>query len=516
MQDDGPDLAAAFVLADHSTLPGWLERIIRPPKEERRRLPPLAAGASGTREGEYARAALEAECAKLAETAEGGRNQALNVAAFSAGTLIGAGWVCRDQCEAALHDAALACGLDEDETRATIASGIAAGLTKPRAPLGERPVTAWPPLNGNGRVNGKLAPGGIKVAAPSSPARIAVDMVSGSAVNIEPISWLWGGWLARGKLHVIGGAPGTGKTTIALALAATATRGGTWPDRSRCRSSGNVVMWSGEDDPADTLAPRLVAMGADMSRIFFVTGSVEGDARRAFDPAKDVAALGEAVTKIGDVSMLIVDPIVSAIAGDSHKNSETRRGLQPLVDLAQAQNAALLGVTHFTKGTSGRDPLERVTGSLAFGALARIVLVAAKGDGSEGSPARVLARAKSNIGLDGGGFGYDLEQKSLFIFTRMLRRRLSLGASRSRGPRGSCWRRPKDRTGAIRTGARLPTLWPFCARRWRAAHCQPGLWRRRRKRQVLRKLRCGERRRWLGSRPSGAASGRAALSNGGD
>ena len=76
--------------------------------------------------------------------------------------------------------------------------------------------------------------------------------------------------------------------------------------------------------------------------------------------------------------MIIVDPIVSAVSGDSHKNGETRRALQPLVDLASDVNAALIGITHFSKGTSGRDPLERITGSIAFGALARVVMVAAK------------------------------------------------------------------------------------------------------------------------------------------
>jgi len=109
--------------------------------------------------------------------------------------------------------------------------------------------------------------------------------------------------------------------------------------------------------------------------------------------------------------LLIVDPIVSAVAGDSHKNGETRRSLQPLVDLAGDVKAALLGVTHFSKGTSGREPIERITGSIAFGALARVVMVAAKEPEAEDGTAgrRILARAKSNIGPDEGGFAYSLE-----------------------------------------------------------------------------------------------------------
>jgi putative DNA primase/helicase len=176
-----------------------------------------------------------------------------------------------------------------------------------------------------------------------------------------------------------------------------------------------VVIWSGEDDPKDTLIPRLMLAGADLSRVYFVTDVRDGNERRSFDPAIDTEPLRRKVLEIGNVRLLIVDPIVSAIAGDSHKNAEVRRGLQPLVDLAAETQCALLGVTHFTKGTSGRDPVERITGSLAFGALARIVLVAAKHkeEGEGERTVRLLCRAKSNVGPDDGGFEYDLRQSEL-------------------------------------------------------------------------------------------------------
>lgn len=225
------------------------------------------------------------------------------------------------------------------------------------------------------------------------------------SITPEPITWIWDGWLAAGKLHILAGAPGTGKTTLALAMAATVTCGGRWPDGSRA-ISGDVVMWSGEDDPTDTLVPRLMAMGAERRRVHFVSGMADAQGRRPFDPAKDIPALAQVMQSI-DVRLLIVDPIVSAVAGDSHHNAETRRGLQPLVDLAGARNCALVGITHLSKGTAGRDPVERVTGSLAFGALARVVMLAAQQQGEDG---RVLCRAKSNIGPDTGGYGYELRQ----------------------------------------------------------------------------------------------------------
>ncbi len=81
----------------------------------------------------------------------------------------------------------------------------------------------------------------------------------------SPVRGLWQYWLALGKLHILAGAPGQGKPTLALGMAATVTIGGRWPDGSPS-TAGNVLIWSGEDDPADTLLPRLLAAGADRAK----------------------------------------------------------------------------------------------------------------------------------------------------------------------------------------------------------------------------------------------------------
>lgn len=240
-------------------------------------------------------------------------------------------------------------------------------------------------------------------------AQDGVILTRASDLQITPIIWLWLYWLACGKLHLLAGAPGQGKTTIALSLAATVTSGGRWPDGSRC-PVGSALIWSGEDDPADTLAPRLKAMGADMDRVYFVSGARVDGEEQPFDPARDLIQLAAAVERIGDVRLIVVDPIVSAVAGDSHKNTEVRRAMQPLVDMAAAAGAAVVGITHLSKGTAGRDPTERVTGSIAFTAVVRVVLMAAKVKGEDGEDRRILARSKSNIGPDDGGFVYSLEQ----------------------------------------------------------------------------------------------------------
>lgn len=240
-----------------------------------------------------------------------------------------------------------------------------------------------------------------------------VELIECASLKPEPIRWLWPGWLARGKLHVLAGAPGTGKTTLAMDFAACVSAARALPSGWRPQR-GNVLIWSGEDDPSDTLVPRLIGAGADLTRIRFVGDVRQGGEHYPFDPARDVDKLAAAIADMGSLALLVIDPLVSAVSGDSHKNAEVRRGLAPLVDLANRMDAALLGITHYSKGTQGREPLERVSGSLAFGALARIVMGTVRQQTEDGSPpAMLMARAKSNIGPDGGGFAYAFEQVEL-------------------------------------------------------------------------------------------------------
>jgi len=111
----------------------------------------------------------------------------------------------------------------------------------------------------------------------------------------------------------------------------------------------------------------------------------------------------------------VIDPVSLSVAGDSNNNSEVRRGLAPLVSFAQQCGAAVLGISHFSKGTAGKDPLDRVTGSLAFGAAPRLVLGAARiaDKRTEDQPQNqrhVFVRIKSNIGPSGGAIAYELAQ----------------------------------------------------------------------------------------------------------
>jgi len=281
------------------------------------------------------------------------------------------------------------------------------------------------------------------IKVPTGP---RVELIGADKLKPEAIRWLWPGWLARGKLHVLAGAPGTGKTTLAMAMAAAVSAGSVLPSGWKPRR-GSVLIWSGEDDPADTLVPRLIAAGADRSRIKFVRDTIdEDDYRRPFDPSRDVDMLAVAAAGISDITLIVIDPLVSAIGGDSHKNAEVRRGLAPLVDLAARLDAALLGITHYSKGTGGREPLERVSGSLAFGALARVVMgTVRQKEGEDSTQNMVLARAKSNIGPDGGGYAYAFEQTELQGYPGLIASRIVWGAE-LQGTPASCW--PSRKTSA--------------------------------------------------------------------
>lgn len=239
----------------------------------------------------------------------------------------------------------------------------------------------------------------------------AIQIVNMSDIQAQPITWLWDGWLPLGKMTILAGAGGCGKTNLSLALIATITTGGVFPDGSQCSNVGKVLIYSTEDDPADTLKPRLIANGADINKVSIISGRTnEKGELEPFDPAQDFPKIEEYIKLNPDVKLLMIDPIISAVSGDMNKANDVRRSLQPLVDLANEYKFSVLGITHFAKGTSGSSPADRIIGSQAFTALARMAWSAAKRE-DEGDC--ILVRAKSNNSILEGGIRYQIESETV-------------------------------------------------------------------------------------------------------
>lgn len=242
-----------------------------------------------------------------------------------------------------------------------------------------------------------------------------VEVTCAAHIPAKPIDWIWQDNLAAGKLTLMAGASGTGKTLLALAIAAIISNGGLhghrWPDGSYS-PTGDVLIWSGEDGIEDTIIPRLMAANANLLRIHIIGATQERGKRRPFDFDTDLPLLEAKILQNPKVRLLIIDSIVQAVSGDAHKNLDVRRALEPLIALAEEHGFAILGITHVNKNSKGKNPVDRVTGSLAFAAVARVVLMTSKvaSDQLEDrSQCSVLVRAKSNLGPDHGGFLYETQ-----------------------------------------------------------------------------------------------------------
>ena len=234
-----------------------------------------------------------------------------------------------------------------------------------------------------------------------------------SEVETERVAWLWRGWLALGKISVLDGDPGLGKSAVVLEIAARLSTGRPFPDGSECEAgAGGVVILSAEDGLADTIKPRLETAGADTSRISSLGTVWEGQGGRRYERTlslpEDIPLIEREIRRV-EAKLVIVDPLMAFLPKkiDAHKDQDVRRALAPFASMAERTGAALYLVRHLSK-SEGSSPIYRGGGSIGIIGAARMgALVAIDPKDEE---RRVLAPTKNNLAVHPKGLLYALEE----------------------------------------------------------------------------------------------------------
>jgi hypothetical protein len=390
--------AAAFIAAAANVMRrhGWQEVKSKEPNSATNVAEAPVIGAGHTmRERAYATAALDACCDELTSTTEGDRNNNLYKKSFRLGTMAARGWITREEIEAALYDAAIGCGLVRDDgdaqTRRTIKSGLDEGTNAPHPSLSDET---------NNFANVKNYP-----SAPKLLSRNA------ASINPEKVNWLWVGRLARGKHCCIAGEPGTGKSQVSISITAAVTTAGQWPCDEGTAPLGSVIILSAEDGAADTIVPRLMAAGADRKRvqIVYAVRTPDGKGQRGFNLQTDIVLLEEKIAEVGDVALVIIDPVSSYLGKtDSHKNAEVRGVLEPLSEMAERMRVAVLSITHFNKTGNSFRAMHRFIGSIAFTGAPRTAFAVM--EEPDDIDHKFFLHAKNNLAAPPQGLGFRLEQ----------------------------------------------------------------------------------------------------------
>lgn len=207
-----------------------------------------------------------------------------------------------------------------------------------------------------------------------------------SEVEPQPVEWLWDGRIPLGEITLIEGDPAVNKSTMTLDLAARVSRGLPMPTGGPPATPAGVLLLMAEDSQTKTLPLRLRAAGADLNRIAVLSDPITLPA--------DSDVVGESAFLVG-ARLVVIDPLMAYMGGDSNSDQSVRRTLGPLKALAELTNAAVVLVRHLNKG-GGRTPLYRGGGSVGIVAAARAALLV--GNDPEDENMRVIAPVKNNLG----------------------------------------------------------------------------------------------------------------------
>jgi putative DNA primase/helicase len=233
------------------------------------------------------------------------------------------------------------------------------------------------------------------------------------AAEIQPerVQWLWPDRLPVGKCVLVAGEGGLGKSTVLAWIAATISQGGAWPCGEGSSPPGSVLILCAEDGAADTIVPRLMVAGANRSKIHIIDAVERGDQIGSFNLQKDLPALESTIVELGDVLLVIIDPIASYLGNvDSHKNAELRTVLEPLSAMAARLGVTIIANAHFSKSSAG-SANHRVNGSAAFVNHARAAFIVVPDP--QDTDRRLLIPSKANLGPAREGLAYRIEERSV-------------------------------------------------------------------------------------------------------
>jgi AAA domain len=250
-----------------------------------------------------------------------------------------------------------------------------------------------------------LADGTERTVEELQPEEIGILL---SGVEPEEVEWLWPSWLARGKVALMDGDPGLGKSAATLDLAARISAGMVFPDGAECEPAG-VVLLSAEDGLRDTIRPRLDAAGADTTRILaLATVPDENGHDRYLSIPEDIPLIEKGIRRVG-AGLVVVDPLMAFFSSEtnSHRDQDVRRTLAPLAGLAERTGACVLVVRHLNKAP-GNNPLYRGGGSIGIIGAARMAFVVGKDPQDENR--RVLASTKNNLAKPPKSLMFTLEE----------------------------------------------------------------------------------------------------------
>ena len=237
----------------------------------------------------------------------------------------------------------------------------------------------------------------------------SVVLVRTSEIEPERIGWLWPGIIARGKITGLVGYPGLGKSQVAIDVASTVSTGRLWPGGGANGNAGEVIILAAEDDAADTLVPRLIAAGANLTDVHVVK-AVRGDdgVERAFSLAVDLDRL-EKEYDLQRVRLLVVDPISAYLgtAKSTNYGADVRTVLGRFAMFAAQHDLGGLAISHLNK-TSGARAITRIMGSLEWVAAPRAVFLVTE---EAGTDRRLFLPLKNNLAADRFGYAFRIEDR---------------------------------------------------------------------------------------------------------